>query len=392
MSHGLDFSKVRFETDYDGKRLTASVPYDLFSDLVSFYVGARLASTMGVETAAPPIPAIPADRPPPFPETSPRRDTSVDALATDAQAMQEAGEPSPDVMSAKSSPDAFGESKQPKRTKRYFYREFIATPPAEVVTRIACGTYFTRAWREYRGLSLADAAELYGADTTTILWHESGKNAPTAKTLQRLAEIYDAPIDQFTPRPGSDSSPFVRTADTPRCGPPTKREAADLAAVVKRKSPAEPRSPADTEFPDAVIASLREGKSPMLAWRLYRRLTLQQLAEQYGGRASNIATMERQAFLRRSTVDKLSLIFHCKPEQLYRPAGMPSPLGDASEVVVVEVQSTKPRQRAVMAPEVAAIGDALQRAQSMTTDQRSRRRRHLGTIRLAQMQKDLSRL
>lgn len=88
--------------------------------------------------------------------------------------------------------ESAAESTTKPQKKRHFYREFIASPPAEVATRIECGTYFTRAWREYRGLSLDDTAELYGCDKTTILWHESGKTAPKAETLKKLADIYDA--------------------------------------------------------------------------------------------------------------------------------------------------------------------------------------------------------
>ena len=293
---------------------------------------------------------------------------------------------------------ADAEPTKPKKQRR-FYREFVQTPPVEVATRIECGTYFTRAWREHRGFSLDDVAELYGCDKTTILWHESGKTAPKAETLKKLADIYDAPLDQFTPKPGSDDSPFVRAADTPRCKPARKNDRevfishngtdASAAAAITRKSPVEPRSPAETEYPDAVLASLLDGKSPMLAWRLYRRMTLAGLAEQYGGKAGNMKAMEAQAYLRRSTVDKLAPIFHCKPEQLYRPEGMPSPLGNAPAVLIEP--STKPRERAPVPAEVPAMSEAMERAVTLQETE-PRRNRAAKNQRLARMQAELSRL
>jgi DNA-binding Xre family transcriptional regulator len=81
------------------------------------------------------------------------------------------------------------------------------------------------------------------------------------------------------------------------------------------------RAPADTDYPDSVLHSLIEGKSPMLAWRLHRRMTLTQLAEKYGTKAANLKKME-SGRLRKQTIEKLARIFHCTPEQLLVPEGL----------------------------------------------------------------------
>jgi len=184
------------------------------------------------------------------------------------------------------------------------------------MTRIEGGTYFIRAWREHRGLTLADAAELFGRDKTTILWHESGKSSPSTLTIEKFAHIYDCPVDQITPKPESDASPF-RCAQIAQTDHP-------VSASKRRRARSEPRSPVETDYPDAVLAHLMAGKSPMLAWRLYRDMNLKALAEAYGTTTSNVTSMEHNAWLRRSTIDKLCPIFRCRPEQLLRREGMRS--------------------------------------------------------------------
>lgn len=417
MSYGLDFEGVRYETDHAGNRLKATVPYTMFSALVEFWIAARRAQTASLEARSKPgqykgslqvVPAVSSESQPPLPRNEALKDDTSSAvpravktvLESDAQwqaLMQRM--PVEPLTSPAIDPSATGPHKptiteqasevaKPKR-KRHFYREFVAVPPAEVATRIECGTYFTRAWREYRGLSLDDTAELYGCDKTTIIWHESGKTAPKPETLKKLADIYDAPIEQFTPEPGTDDSPFVRAAATPRCKASNKADVAATATAQRRH--VEPCSPADTDYPDQVLAHLVEGKSPMLAWRLYRRMTLAELAEQYGGKAGNMKAMEAQAYLRRTTVDKLAPIFHCKPEQLYRAEGMPSPLGDTPTVAVE--RSTKRRGNQVVPSTVPAVGQAMERAGATSQDIQSQRSRIASkTDRLARMQAELARL
>lgn len=410
MSYGLDFDGVRYETDHAGNRLKATIPYTMFSALVEFWIAARRAQTANLESRSRPgqfkgsfpvIPEAPAEIPSRTVEPALSASRSViDGLQSDAQwqaLMQRmpiepiaapAIDSNPDELGAPAATAPMVEATKPKR-KRHFYREFVATPPAEVATRIECGTYFTRAWREYRGLSLDDTAELYGCDKTTIIWHESGKTAPKPETLKKLADIYDAPLDQFTPRPDADDSPFQRVAGTPRCTAKAQAKAsADQPPT--RRSP-EPRSSADTDYPDQVLAHLGDGKSPMLAWRLHRRMTLADLAQQYGGKAGNMKAMETQVYLRRSTVDKLAPIFHCKPEQLYRPEGMPSPHGDAPSVIVEATSKT--REHMTSPTNIPALGEAMQRATLAPQTAEAQRSRISGTNeRLARMQAELSRL
>lgn len=102
-------------------------------------------------------------------------------------------------------------------------------------------------------------------------------------------------------------------------------------------------------------------------------MTLNQLAEQYGGKAGNMKAMEAQAYLRRTTVDKLAPIFHCKPEQLYRAEGMPSPLGDTLTVVVEP--STKRRDNQMVTSTVPAVGQAMERAGATSRDTQPQRSR-----------------
>jgi hypothetical protein len=46
----------------------------------------------------------------------------------------------------------------------------------------------------------------------------------------------------------------------------------------------EPLAPEDADYPDVVLAHLLDSKSPLTAWRLYWRMTLAQLGDQYGAK------------------------------------------------------------------------------------------------------------
>ena len=65
MSYGLDFEGVRYETDYAGNRLKATIPYTMFSALVEFWIAARRAQTASLEARSKPgqykgsLPVIP---------------------------------------------------------------------------------------------------------------------------------------------------------------------------------------------------------------------------------------------------------------------------------------------------------------------------------------------
>jgi transcriptional regulator with XRE-family HTH domain len=334
MSYGLDFSDVRYETDHAGNRLRVTVPYSMFSALTEFWIAARRAQTARLEASTRPgqfkgslqaaqIATPPPAEPPPKPVSAHPSDRKWNALIASLPEHEHhpditvAPAASPESSTAPPAGPAVPRSAHP----RVFYREFSEAPPPEVTGRIERGVYFIRAWREYRGLTLADAAELLGRDKTTIVWHESGKNPPSPATLARFAQIYDCPAAQLTLKPGSDTSPFDATRRT-------KPKAEQVNEAVNARRPhrqmVEPRSPADTDYPNAVLAHLMAGKSPMLAWRLYRGLSLKALAQTYGGREGNIKAMEANSWLRPATIDKLCPIFHCKPAQLLRPVGMPT--------------------------------------------------------------------
>jgi len=335
MSYGLDFSEVRYETDHSGNRLKATIPFSMFSALTEFWIAARRAQTAKLEaTTRPgqykgslqaaqiPTPDQPAATSPPHHRNGSAHpsDRKWNALLASLPE-QPAAEPTPTISPPASEPPPIDSATKiavapPKKRRgsRVFYREFVEAPPAEIMQRIAGGTYFIRAWREHRGLTLNDAADLFGRDKTTIIWHESGKTPPSALTLAKFASIYDCPVEQLSVKPGSDTSPFD--------GARVKQANAD--AEPKHRTISEPRAPAHTDYPEAVLAHLMTGKSPMLAWRLYRGLTLKALADAYGGREPNMKSMEANAWLRRTSIDKLCPIFRCKPEQLLRPEGMPT--------------------------------------------------------------------
>ncbi|QQC64880.1 helix-turn-helix domain-containing protein [Paraburkholderia ginsengisoli] len=201
-------------------------------------------------------------------------------------------------------------------SQKFFAREFEEEPPAEVLEQINEGVYFLRAWRRYRGWSIDEMAELFGTTRSNIEQHEYGKARPSRTTLDRFATYLDCPVAQLTPKAGSNTQPWLTVIEggDPNTPPHAKTE---------------PRAPDDTDYPDVVLAHMIAGKSPLTAWRLHRRLSLAQLAEQYGSSAKNIRHLEESA-----TLAKLCPILHCKPEQLLRPASLEVP---AAPVRVREV-------------------------------------------------------
>lgn len=64
-----------------------------------------------------------------------------------------------------------------------------------------------------------------------------------------------------------------------------------------------------------------EGKSPLTAWRLYKRMTIQQLARACGSGQDNIRQLEERTNMREGTRRKLADVLQCKPVQLLLPAG-----------------------------------------------------------------------
>lgn len=372
MPYGLEFDEVRFETDYEGKRLRATIPYPMYSALVEFWIAARRAQTAKLEangrpgqikgsmqsTFIPPeaahstgetitgsstvSPHFPND--PQWQNLVSRMPDAVVTVATAAPAPDvafERGKVNAETTSASSERMS---SPAPGTKGGVFFREFMAKPPAEVLKRINEGVYFLRAWREYRELTLDDAAELFGRTAATIYTHEQGRWPPSQATLEKFAQAYDVPLLQLVPLPGSNTAPFPGQATRGSRGRPGDGSvSADSASKLEpQRKPRgttaskfwkEPVSPADTAYPDAVLAHLKTGKSPLLAWRLYRGMSLAALAEQYGGQAGNVKAMETANFLRAPTIAKLCPILHCKPAQLLRPAGL---LDDTSVSKIVE--------------------------------------------------------
>jgi len=78
------------------------------------------------------------------------------------------------------------------------------------------------------------------------------------------------------------------------------------------------------DYPDSVLAYMNEGKSPLTAWRLYRRLSIAEVATRYGTTPSNIKRLERSHTLQQRTRAKLAAVFACRPAQLLRPHAVPS--------------------------------------------------------------------
>lgn len=340
MSYGLDMEQVRYETDSNGNRIRAIVPLSMFSALTSFWIEARRAQTARTESRARPgmyrasldgyvqgepeaaqEPAATSTHaaPPPFAHEGKRGRQWADLIArmpADSGPTSEAnGEPGDATQPPANTPSvtrvAPFKGDNPS-SQKFFAREFKETPPAEVQKQINEGIYFLRAWRRYRGWSIDEMAELFGSTRSNVEQHEYGKGRPSTKTLERFATHLDCPVAQLTPKAGSNTQPWLSAIEG---GEP------DTAPRAKT----EPRAPDDTDYPDAVLAHMIAGKSPLTAWRLHRRLSLAQLAEQYGSSAKNIRHLEESVTLRPATLAKLCPILHCKPEQLLRPASLEVP-------------------------------------------------------------------
>ncbi|MPW11453.1 helix-turn-helix domain-containing protein [Paraburkholderia sp. CNPSo 3155] len=432
MPYGLDYTDVRYETDHDGNRLKATIPYTIFSALTEFWIAARRAQTAKIEAGARPgqykgslqAAQLPDEQPAETAETKSatsrhfphdqhwqnlvaRLPVDVEPAAPSTPEAVAAPIPEPADAPAPQQP-VVGPSKKQK-VGRVFYREFMAKPPAEVMALINKGTYFIRAWRIYRGLTLADAAELCGVDLTTIIWHENGRGAPKIRTLEKFAQAYDVPILQITPKPGTDDSPFEATQKRTAATPARTRAKSDdppADPAPKKHAIAAPLAPADTTYPDGVLDSLLAGKSPLLAWRLYRRLSLNQLAEQYGGRPGNLKAMEEKSSLRSATIEKLCKVFHCKPEQLLLPVDLEARRESAGASSTASVASTAPavvpaapsgasstRRAAPVAQPQSVIAAAFEHAQTIDPQAREARQHGRSKVdRLARMQRELSRL
>lgn len=316
MSYGLDFSECRFVTDHKGNRLRADIPYNMFSMLVEFRQAASRAQTEQIEKSVRPgtykgslgtlvdvsvtqqaAPQI--ARPTMQSQTAPLKSIRdrLEALFSVPLAVpvEDRGNSSCPAQ------DAAPQNTSPRSRRVYFPREFCAPIPVEVADAITNGTYFLRAWREYRKYKSADSAELTGLSIATIGWHEQGYNIPSKDTLERFANIYDCTLEQLI---GISSS---------------TRNKVDNKVVTHR---AIKMAPTETDYPDTVLGHIVSGKSPVTAWRVFRGMTEKQLAERYGTSVSLLRQMTESQMLSDRTLDKLGVIFHCTRDQLRRPDGL----------------------------------------------------------------------
>lgn len=330
MNYGLDLSGCRFTTDHEGNRQSVELPIRLFNLLMEFRNAALRAQTADLEKHTPrntyrsslaglvalPDPARDAEAPPPralVPQTKRQRAerlflTPEERLMRDAMRPIEIAPPPAGAWGDQSAP--LSESvplERPRQSKKrvYFPRVFLEAIPDEVARLIEDGNYMLRAWRIYRELSLLEAAELSGLSRDTILWHEQGYNVPNAGTLKRCADIYDCTVGQLTPKPGSDTAP--------------------VQSVHPRKARAMQYSPDETRYPDAVMAYLIEGKSPLVAWRLHRQMTIEQCAKAFGCTPATFKGIEALPVLRDRTRKSLALVLSCNPAQLLRPKSLAVP-------------------------------------------------------------------
>jgi transcriptional regulator with XRE-family HTH domain len=183
------------------------------------------------------------------------------------------------------------------RRQHYFPRRFEKPIPDEVTTLIESGVYFLRAWRRYRKLTTEDAAELYGASRSAIEYFEQGYNAPRVQTLERFANAYDCTIEQLTPASEARSNDACRA----------NLEQPDVDDLF---------APPGTSFPDHVLAHIRAGKSPAIAWRLFRGLTIAQCADRYGVSEQSFKQLNTSSPRSR---ERLAVVLSCKPAQLLLP-------------------------------------------------------------------------
>ncbi|WP_201697556.1 helix-turn-helix domain-containing protein [Paraburkholderia hiiakae] len=192
---------------------------------------------------------------------------------------------------------------KPARTATYGtpFPRACAQIPNEVAASIAGGTYFLRAWRDYRRYETRDTAELVSLSEKTVIWHEQGYNKPGKETLRRFATVFDCSIEQLTAISNANEQEIKKDCE--------KEESVKTA-------------PIDTDYPDTVLDHIRSGKSPVTAWRIYRRLTDKQLADCFGTSVALLHEMVERDRMSDKTLKKFGEIFRCTLDQLRRPEGL----------------------------------------------------------------------
>ncbi|MDM8557549.1 helix-turn-helix transcriptional regulator, partial [Candidatus Parabeggiatoa sp. HSG14] len=83
-----------------------------------------------------------------------------------------------------------------------FYEKTLADEddeliPLEVVSRIADGETLVRVWREYRGLTQRQLADMARISKPYLSQIESNRRIGTAETLAALAEVLDLKVDDL---------------------------------------------------------------------------------------------------------------------------------------------------------------------------------------------------
>jgi transcriptional regulator with XRE-family HTH domain len=313
MAYGLQTDLVRFEVDEHGTRTRAILPLSMYTTMLEFWNSARRAQTEQIEASTKPgkfrtslsavTPSGQADLTDPPPPTF-RHDQHW-------QNLLEKLPDAPPVQSPVTAPaaPATPPAALPKKNKQTFYpREFVGPVPHEVTERINHGVYFLKAWREYRGLTLADIAGLCGLTTKGVQYFDYGYLKPRRETLERFALVFDCTLEQLTVKPKSNTQAWLKIVET---------------GAAPAKPLAEEFAPEETDYPDGVLHSMMAGKSPLTAWRLLRGWSVADLAAKYGTRTQKaVKDMEAEKHLSLKTRTKLALIFHCEPVQLLRPEGL----------------------------------------------------------------------
>lgn len=316
MPYGLELEDVHYEVDANGNKVRAIVPLTMFTALTEFWIAARRAQTAKIEATTKPgkfktsLSAVrsgqadESDPPAPPPPTF-RHDQHWQNLI---ERMPEATDIAPAASNTSfAAPEV---AKAIAKNKQTFYpREFVAPIPEEVAALINRGVYFLKAWREYRALDLRDMAELFGKSRAAVQYFDYGYLKPCRTSLEQFAVAFDCTLDQLTVKPGSNTQAWLTVITSP---PPAQTFAREEFA------------PEDTDYPDAVLHSMIEGKAPITAWRLYRGHSRGALAKLYGERVTEAAIkeMESAAHLSTKTMARLAAILKCTPVQLLKPEGL----------------------------------------------------------------------
>ncbi|MGF6839915.1 transcriptional regulator with XRE-family HTH domain [Paraburkholderia youngii] len=314
--YGLDLSDVCVETDYAGNRISVRAPAKIFDTLVEFWIAARRAQTAQIEASVKPgrfkvsTGNLPSGNETPAPDPTPKQaphekkwSELIAHMPVEPVAPQTA-EPEPPVKPVE--PIETKPKQKHNPSGHCFFREFVEEPPAAIREAINNGVYFMRAWREYRNLSLNDAAELMSVSPCTVSWFEGGRNPPNDRSLKRMADAYDVPIAQLTP---TDIPQRHKPGPTPHI-PPKRRDPAGQNLV----------DVDGVRYPREVLENMRRGWSPFAAWIAYLDTTVEDVAERYGSTARNLRWfLNGSRIPKPATLARLAAAIGCEPAQLHVP-------------------------------------------------------------------------